>query len=235
MIHQGPRFRLWRTASGREAGRHARADSKGSAPSDRRTCTDDTNGQVRDRRRLHPTPRQRWPPGMRSWQRSEASHVGSVVAPPPDDHAPEQKAARMPGPAGVPTGRVPGTSRRSAAVPVRRTLARQHATCNPACGGPVPTEPSGPLRVILGSVALTIAPMRRRHRDSPLRSRGYAGRRVQTTSTSRLDLYGSHQERSASRPRRPQGRRPGRDTRVVAYRVRRPDRSHNPLCSPEDA
>jgi len=138
MIHQGPRFRLWRTASGREAGRHARADSKGSAPSDRRTCTDDTNGQVRDRRRLHPTPRQRWPPGMRSWQRSEASHVGSVVAPPPDDHAPEQKAARMPGPAGVPTGRVPGTSPRSAAVPIRRTLARQHATCNPACGVPSP-------------------------------------------------------------------------------------------------
>jgi len=44
----------------------------------------------------------------------------------------------MPGPAGVPTGRVPGTSPRSAAVPVRRTLARQHATCNPACGVPSP-------------------------------------------------------------------------------------------------
>ena len=77
----------------------------------------------------------------------------------------------MPGPAGVPTGRVPGTSRQSAAVPVRRTLARQHATCNPACDLPSPRT-IGAATGHLGSVALTIAPMRRRHRDSPLRSRG---------------------------------------------------------------
>ena len=82
MIHQGPRFRLWWTASGREAGRHARADSKGSAPATVVSARTTPTGQVRDRRRLHPTPRQRWPPGMRQlaavrgisrWQRGRAT------------------------------------------------------------------------------------------------------------------------------------------------------------------
>ena len=201
MIHQGPRFRLWWTASGREAGRHARADSKGSAPSDRGTCTDDTNRQVRDRRRLHPTPRQRWPPGMRQlaavrgisrWQRGRTTTGRSRPGAEGGSNARSRRGTHRPG-----SRNEPSVRRRPR--PADPGAAARHL--QPGMRPPVPNGPSGPLRVILGSVALTIAPMRRRHRDSPLRSRGYAGRRVQTTSTSRLDLYGSQQERSASRPR----------------------------------
>jgi len=53
----------------------------------------------------------------------------------------------------------------------------------------------------LGSVALTIAPNETPPSGFSVKVKGYGGRRVQTTSTSRLALYGSHQERSASQPR----------------------------------
>lgn len=200
MIHQGPRFRLWRTASGREAGRHARADSKGSAPSDRRTCTDDTNGQVRDRRRLHPTPRQRWPPGMRQlaavrgisrWQRGRATTGRSRPGAEGGSNARSRRGTHRPGSRNEPSVRRrprpadPGAAARhlqpGCGLPSPRTIGA--ATGHPGVGGvddcPHETPPSG----------------------FSVKVKGYAGRRVQTTSTSRLDLYGSHQERSASRPR----------------------------------
>ena len=179
-------------------------------------------------------PRQRWPPGMRQlaavrgisrWQRGRTTTGRSRPGAEGGSNARSRRGTHRPG-----SRNEPSVRRRPR--PADPGAAARHL--QPGVRPPVPTDHRGRYGS-LGVGGVDDCPHETPPSGFSVKVKGYAGRRVQTTSTSRLDLYGSHQERSASRPRRPQGRRPGRDTRVVAYRVRRPDRSHNPLCSPEDA
>ena len=137
-----------------------------------------------------------------------------LECPVPPGYPPAGFQERALGPPPSPSG---GPWRGSTPPATRRAASRPHG-------------PSGPLRVILGSVALTIAPMRRRHRDSPLRSRGT---RVAEFRPRRRPAWLCMARTRRGQPATVIPTAPtGRAIRVVAYRVRRPHRSHNTHSQP---